>query len=73
MEMHNKLMAGPTRPMTRIRMLITCINAGKSTTFCHVNALRDEQTRQLESNLVRPFIHNFGVGTLLAAGLSVLQ
>lgn len=64
------LMTGPTRPMRHPGVLITCNNAHKSTILCYINTLHDEQTqsRQLESNLVRPFIQNFSLETRDAAG-----
>lgn len=53
-------------------MINTCNNLlhKKSTISCDINTLHDEQTqsRQLESNLVRPFIQNFSIETRDAAG-----
>lgn len=64
------LMTGPTRLTRHPGVLITCNNAHKFTISCYMNTLHDEQTqsRQLESNLVRPFIQNFSLETRDVAG-----
>ncbi len=64
------LMTGQRRPMRHPRVLITCNYAHKSTISCYRNTLHDEQTqpRQLESNLVRPFLQNFSLETRDVAG-----
>lgn len=64
------LMTGPRRPMRHPRVLTACNNAHKSTVLCYIHTLHDEQTqpRQLESNLVRPFLPNFSLETRDAAG-----
>lgn len=64
-------MTAPTRPKRHPSVLITCNNANiTSTILCYMDTLHDEQTRprQLESNLVRPFIQNFSLETRDAAG-----
>lgn len=64
------LMIGPTRHPSACLIHAITYCTKKSTILWDINTLHDEQTqsRQLESNLVRPFIQNFSIETRDAAG-----
>lgn len=64
------LMTALTPPMRHPGVLTTCNDAHKTNMLCYRKTLQGKQTqsRQLESNLVRPFIQNFSLETRNAAG-----